>query len=193
MARRRELAAEHLRTLLLDREAYRARWQCLAINTPPGLISQAAIAQVIANHLRQTGRAQPYRTLKDRIYRALSGKVLALETLELFATAFQFHEADVRQMQGLLTAPEDDARAVPVRAPGPGRGRGPVRVVFSHEQTRWLRAQLAVVHEKARAKCNDQDAVMALEILAALGWERSLGLSAEVGPVGGKVEGGEPA
>lgn len=106
------LVAQYLRMLLNERESYRARWACLAGKTPPGEISQAAVAKVIVGHLDKTadGSGQmDFRLWKDRVYRALSGQALTLSTVRVFAEAFAFNEQDKRQLWALLfgTTPDE--------------------------------------------------------------------------------------
>jgi len=101
--------------LLHDRGTYRARWACVAGKTPPGEISQAAVAKVIVDHLRKTGNDPgqlDYRLLKDRVCRALSGRALTPSTLGLFTAAFLFSEQDTRHLWALfLGTTPDEAQA----------------------------------------------------------------------------------
>jgi hypothetical protein len=87
----------------------------LAGKTPPGEISQAAVARVIIDHLREAGKEvgqMDYRLLKDKVYRALSGRALTSPTLELFAAAFLFSDEDMRYLWALFTGTTPDgARA----------------------------------------------------------------------------------
>ncbi len=114
-ARRRELTAHYLRMLLNERGRYRSRWARLAGKTPPGEISQAAVAKVIADHLRKAedgADEQDYRLLKDRVHRALSGRALTPSTLGLFTAAFLLSEEDTRHLWALfLGTTPDEARA----------------------------------------------------------------------------------
>src|SRR5687768_14731231 len=104
MARRRQNAARQLRTLLNECEAYRSQWSCLAGKTPPGEISQAAVAKVIVDHLRKTGiqaSELDYRLLKDRVCRGLSGRALTSSTLQLFMAGFSINDAHAQHLWAL--------------------------------------------------------------------------------------------
>ena len=115
MARRRELTAQYLRMLLNERGTYRSQWACMADKTPPGDISQAAVAKVIVDHLRKAeGETSQldYRPLKDLVCRALSGRALTPSTLGLFTAAFLFSEEHARQIWAIfLGTTPDEARA----------------------------------------------------------------------------------
>ncbi|MFD7028749.1 hypothetical protein ACFWAR_12020 [Streptomyces sp. NPDC059917] len=95
-----------LRQLLLQRVEYRDRWTPLARRSGPTAgVSQAAVAEVIALHLWETGerpdtdRALP-RALKDRVQRALNGEVLSPQTLDWFIGAFRMTPADSAVLRG---------------------------------------------------------------------------------------------
>lgn len=120
LARGRKLAAQHLRVLLSENETYRDRWICLAGKTPPGEISQAAVARVIVDHLRKAGDEAvrlDYRLLKDRVYRALSGRALTRSTLALFAAAFPFSDEDTRYLWALFLGTTPDGARAAFRPP----------------------------------------------------------------------------
>jgi hypothetical protein len=74
------LAAGLLHSLLLQREAYLHRWQPLPQRArTPGVLSQDAVAQVIARYLWDRGERPERmislpRDLKDRICRTLRGQ-----------------------------------------------------------------------------------------------------------------------
>ncbi|MFJ6755159.1 MULTISPECIES: hypothetical protein [unclassified Streptomyces] len=92
--------AELLQQLLLQRVEYRDRWARLARRSGASAgVSQAAVAEVIALHLWETGErpdtdtALP-RALKDRVQRALAGEVLSPQTLDWFIGAFRMSRVD---------------------------------------------------------------------------------------------------
>ncbi|MEU7603961.1 hypothetical protein [Streptomyces sp. NPDC041003] len=89
-----------MQQLLLQRVEYRDRWVRLARRSGASAgVSQAAVAEVIALHLWETGErpdtgtALP-RTLKDRVQRALAGEVLSPQTLDWFIGAFRMNRVD---------------------------------------------------------------------------------------------------
>ncbi len=68
-----------------------------------GEISQAAVARVIVEYLKIEGTLRvdddrEYRKLKDRVYRALSGRALTPDTLIWFTCAFILSQEDARQL-----------------------------------------------------------------------------------------------
>ena len=120
--RRRALVkvAEYLAELLRD-EPYRADWLVYARRPRPGQISQAAVAQVVANYLWDTGLADEHdrnlpRELKDRIGRALRGEVLTPETLSWLIHAFGLDEDETAELwarYGAAIAERPDAHDEP--------------------------------------------------------------------------------
>src|ERR1700761_5375184 len=80
-AERVRATAELLRALLAEREPYLRRWIPFQRRiSVPGMLSQAAIAQVIAHYLWDSGERSEAedrlpRNLKDRVHRALQGEV----------------------------------------------------------------------------------------------------------------------
>ncbi|WP_035304623.1 hypothetical protein [Actinokineospora inagensis] len=83
-----------LRELLLRNSAYREQWRRSRHRTADGG-EQAAISQVIAKWLLDTGEARRTpRSLKDLVSRALSGEVLTGVTLTLFMDAFSMTDED---------------------------------------------------------------------------------------------------
>lgn len=126
--------------LLGDRAAYRARWAALVEKTSDDEISQAAVAKVIVEHLREDGQdgQTDYRLLKDRVCRALSGRTLTPSMLRLFVEAFRFSQEDTRHLWALfLGARTDEARVLLDRTPATSLIR------LSFEEVDWLRAKLA--------------------------------------------------
>jgi hypothetical protein len=94
-----------LMTLLAERDEYRRQWLRFEKREPQaGVVNQAAVAQVIAHYLWDSGDRSESdlrlaRTLKDRIRRALTGEVLSTETLGWFVEAFGMSEADARDLR----------------------------------------------------------------------------------------------
>lgn len=99
-----QAASEYLRMLLTQPGPYRERWmEHVSRQRTSGEISQAAITRVLsdflAKQLRATGEQPPdARQLKDRANRALTGRSLTSQTLELFGAAFGFTEETMRQL-----------------------------------------------------------------------------------------------
>lgn len=98
-----ELAAGHLQALLAKPGRYRDRWVRRADKPRDDRVSQAAVARVIAEYLRQrngvdTSEVIYYRRLKDRVHRALTAYDLSTETLEYFIQAFMMSDDDARQL-----------------------------------------------------------------------------------------------
>lgn len=95
----RDAAAQRLRHLLAHNPEYRARWERHALHHRGSQVHQAAVAQVLAHHLWDTGQAAETdlalaRRLKDVVSRALSGRVLSARTLRLFTEAFGMTSED---------------------------------------------------------------------------------------------------
>jgi hypothetical protein len=108
-----------LQSLLLERAEYRNRWRRYEKREPTrGKINQAAVAQVIAHHLWESGdrsesdSALP-RELKDRVRRALAGDLITAETLGWFIEAFGM-------------SPDDAERLRCLRFAGRARGEDPI-------------------------------------------------------------------
>lgn len=103
-----QTAGPYLRELLMTRP-FRAQWERFATRRTDGP-NLAAIAQVIAVHLWETGErhesqeALP-RELKDRVGRALGGSVLSPTTLRWFVEAFDIPEVEERELWRLLNEP----------------------------------------------------------------------------------------
>jgi hypothetical protein len=99
-------AGAHLRQLLLRRGPYRDRWEAHAHDARRNQLSQAAVCQVIAAYLWETGDRDDTdralsRKLKDRVSRALNGESLSLETLRWFEKAFQLSPHDAQRVHEL--------------------------------------------------------------------------------------------
>jgi hypothetical protein len=108
-----EVAAELLRFLLARPGAYRNQWMRRVGRARAGQISQAAVARVIADYLMATGGlvapdGQGHRQIKDRVYRALSGKSLTHDTLTWFTSAFAFDREDSRELWARFTGVASD-------------------------------------------------------------------------------------
>lgn len=97
-----------LQSLLVQRPAYVHRWRRFQRRGPAReVLSQSAVAQVIAEHLWDSGERPETeillpRALKDRVHRALCGEVLTAETLDWFIGAFQMADQDARRLRGTL-------------------------------------------------------------------------------------------
>ncbi|MEV4677091.1 MULTISPECIES: hypothetical protein [Actinomadura] len=98
-------AAGDLLHSLLSREPYRARWEPFRRRTAAAdPVNQAAVAQVLALYLWESGQRPERQTalarlLKDRIHRALSGEVLSGETLTWFIEAFEMNADDAARLR----------------------------------------------------------------------------------------------
>lgn len=116
--RARETGAQ-LRSLLLERAEYRDRWWRFERREPArGRLNQAAVAQVIAHHLWDSGDRRESdvslpRELKDRVRRALSGQVISAETLGWFIDAFRMTDGDAERLRSTRFATRPEA-AVPI-------------------------------------------------------------------------------
>jgi hypothetical protein len=108
---RAQSVAQLLEKLLLEREEYAERWQyCQRRARPAGALNQAAIAQVLAEHLWDTGERSERETdlpriLKDGVHRALQGKGISPQTLTWFIDAFDMTQDDARQLRAALSGP----------------------------------------------------------------------------------------
>jgi hypothetical protein len=163
------LAGELLQSLLLRQEAYRCLWQPLQRRVhPPGVLSQAAVAQVIAQHLWDSGersdtRVSLPRDLKDRIRRALQGEVMTAETLTWFIDAFSMTAEDAGRLRAALYddqpgsgAPVTDTLRSDEGLPIPQRHRtiavferrviGAARHAIAHHTTRAITARAEPVY-----------------------------------------------
>ncbi|MEJ2577627.1 MAG: GNAT family N-acetyltransferase [Kineosporiaceae bacterium] len=131
----RRSTARRLCHLLRTRPRYRARWQRYALHHRERKLNQAAVAQVLAHHLwdsgqvAETDRLLP-RRLKDTVSRALSGRVLSARTLQLFIEAFEMTAQDAA---GLAAAPPPDIPADNLGGPGRIRPARPADVPRLHE------------------------------------------------------------
>jgi hypothetical protein len=97
-----------LRTLLLHRKEYAELWQCRQKRARPrGTLNQAAIAQVIADYLWESGERldtdiELPRRLKDPIGRALTGVGISAQVLDWFIEAFRMESEDARLLRAAL-------------------------------------------------------------------------------------------
>jgi len=98
--------AARLTALLLDRDAYRARWQPHMQRSSGGRVHQGAVVRVLAEYLWDAGlvadtdRDLP-RRLKHTVSRALRGTVLTPETLGWFVDAFDMSPTDAATLWAL--------------------------------------------------------------------------------------------
>jgi hypothetical protein len=88
-----------LRDLLQAKVAYRRKWEQYAKRRRATELSQAAVAQVLALHLWDSGERDDAdislaRGLRHRVRRALSGDKLSGETLSWFIDAFEMSPDD---------------------------------------------------------------------------------------------------
>ena len=125
-----------LQSLLLQRPAYVHKWRRFQRRGPArDVLSQSAVAQVIAEHLWDSGERSETeislpRCLKDRVHRALRGEVLTAETLDWFIGAFQMTDQDAGRLHSSLFAsqpqpgvPVLDTLRAPQSLPIPQRHR----------------------------------------------------------------------
>lgn len=94
-----QAAATYLRELLLRPGRTRRKWEQYSQRLRMNQVNQLAVAEVLAQHLwlnpRKPGESDLLpRQLKDTVSRALSGKLLARGTLELFMDAFALPDAE---------------------------------------------------------------------------------------------------
>lgn len=84
---------------------YRDEWEQLAKSVKAGTISQAAVCDVIAQHLCDSGYADTdiglARRLKDRVSRALRGDGMSPETMRWFVEAFRLSPHDTQRVHDL--------------------------------------------------------------------------------------------
>jgi hypothetical protein len=97
---------ELLQSLLSERDEYRVVWSRHQRRTSGSALNQAAVAQVIALHLWESGERPDSqerlpRILKDRVRRALVGEVVSSETLNWFIDAFDMPAEDAERLRGL--------------------------------------------------------------------------------------------
>jgi hypothetical protein len=159
-ADRLKATGELLQALLLQRDAYAGRWQQYQRRgLASEMLSQSAVAQVIAGYLWDSGErsdaeTQLPRGLKDRVHRALHGEALSGETLNWFIDAFQMTDQDARRLRDSLTAgrsgldtPVVDTLSCPEPLPIPQRHR----TVAAFERHTVGADRRAVAHRTTRA------------------------------------------
>jgi hypothetical protein len=162
-AGRLRATGELLQALLLQEPAYASQWQRFQRRSlSREVLSQSAVAQVIAEHLWESGERSDLETslpreLKDRVHRALRGEALSGETLYWFIDAFQMTAQDTARLrkalavgQSQVEAPVMDTLRPPQWLPVPQRHRtisaferhviGPDRRVIAHRTTRAIMA-----------------------------------------------------
>lgn len=163
------VAAELLQSFLLQREPYASRWQEYQRRVPvPGTLNQAAVAQVIAQQLWDSGERPESeislpRSLKDRIHRALHGAVISPETLTWFIEAFNMTGGDADRLRACMygeqprsAEPIVDTLRYPSQLPLPQRHRtvavferriiGVHRRAITHHTTRAITACEDIVY-----------------------------------------------
>jgi len=162
-AERLRVTGELLQALLVQRPAYARHWQRFQRRSPAReVLSQSAVAQVIAEYLWDSGERPDSETglpreLKDRVHRALHGETLSSETLGWFIDAFHMTEQDAQRLRDIFTAgasrlagPVVDTLRSAQRLPIPQRHRtvsaferhivGPDRRAIAHRTTRAIMA-----------------------------------------------------
>lgn len=118
-----------LQALLVQQTAYASQWQRFQRRSlAREVLNQSAVAQVIAEHLWDSGERSDSETglpreLKDRVHRALRGEALSAETLNWFISAFQMTDQDAGRLRETLAA---------------GRSRPGVPVVDTLRPPQWL-------------------------------------------------------
>ncbi len=100
-----------LTELLAHTPAYRTRWQHHARRLSGQTVHQGAVAQVLAEHLWDSGEVPDTQTdlprrLKDTVSRALSGRALPAQTLRLFIDAFGMGDLDAARLWASLSGGE---------------------------------------------------------------------------------------
>lgn len=96
-----------LRTLLTEDPNYRRQWRACSERTSR-VLNQSAVAKVIQFHLWESGECSDgdvtiARMLKDRVSRALAGKVLSSETLNWIVCAFDMTISDKERLWELFS------------------------------------------------------------------------------------------
>lgn len=121
-------AGRQLRTLLLQVGLYRDRWAAAARRVDADALNQAAVCQVIADYLYDTGQYPDTavdlpRQLKDKVSRALSGQKLSPDTLRWFVEAFRLSPHDTQRVYDLyhgIIEPATIIGSLPPPAPQSG-------------------------------------------------------------------------
>jgi hypothetical protein len=109
-ADRLRATGELLQALLIQQPTYADQWQRLQRRSlTRNVLSQSAVAQVIAKHLWDSGERSDSKTglpreLKDRVHRALHGEALSGETLNWFIDAFQMTDQDAGKLRETLAS-----------------------------------------------------------------------------------------
>jgi hypothetical protein len=127
-------AGPYLRDLLLA-APYRTKWARHAARLTSGA-NLSAIAQVLADHLWRTGERtedRPARELKDRVSRALNGRVMTPTTLRWFIQAFDIREPECAELWRLLAEPERGALVIHGTAVSPVARPAKHRTIALHE------------------------------------------------------------
>lgn len=118
------MTSRHLSALLLQPN-YARRWQEHITRRQSHALHQSAVCQVIADYLWSSG-LHPItdeklpRTLKDRVYRALTGQSLSLGTLRWFIEAFEMTGQDTADLLRLAEPHGAHATLVAGRSVAPG-------------------------------------------------------------------------
>lgn len=99
--------AEYLHHLLERPGVYRSAWARRAERRVAAGINQAAVAQVLAEYLWDSGEVDEHdihlpRRLKDQVSRAFAGKVLPARVLRLFIDAFDITDTDAQALWSRL-------------------------------------------------------------------------------------------
>jgi hypothetical protein len=119
-------AANYLRQLLLKPGPYRDAWRGYVVRPREGVISQLAVAEVLARSLRTGGDASADAVkLRGLVSVSLSGKDLSRRALQLFIDGFRLTDEDgrrawrlwngettIRVIAGTRAVPDHDERTV---------------------------------------------------------------------------------
>ncbi|WP_238007384.1 hypothetical protein KZZ52_02065 [Dactylosporangium sp. AC04546] len=108
---------ELLRELLTTVPRYRRRWQTQVRRNRSDDLSQAAVAEVLALHLWDTGERDDGQTtlardLKDRVRRTLSGRGMSAQTLTWLIAAFDMTDQHAGRLWAAYSGDDSGQRGV---------------------------------------------------------------------------------
>jgi hypothetical protein len=127
-------AGPYLSDLLLS-PPYKAIWARHAARLTSGT-NLSAVSQVLAEHLWETGERNEdglARELKDRVSRALKGRVMTPTTLRWFIEAFDIRKPEATELWRLLAEPERGSLVIHGNALSPVSTLPRHRTVALHE------------------------------------------------------------
>ncbi|HBW17820.1 MAG: hypothetical protein ACLPN6_29450 [Streptosporangiaceae bacterium] len=121
-------AGLHLRVLLRRPGPYRDVWHAFARDAAPGQVNQAAVCQVVARYLWDSGECEETdqslpRRLKDKVHRALNGRGLSLQTLRWLTDAFELSPHDAQRVREIYRG-DISTSVIAGRLPPPASGSG---------------------------------------------------------------------